>query len=75
MTVYVLHFEPPYKHAKHYNGDGSPLVKAAKAKGREIILAHVFEGPLADRNFERRLKRRKDVCQWCPICGRSRAFS
>lgn len=84
MTVYVLHFDPPFKHACHYigftdsldtrfethtNGQGSPLVKAAIAAGSVITVAHVFEG--ADRTFERKIKNRRDVCKWCPSCGRN----
>jgi predicted GIY-YIG superfamily endonuclease len=83
MTVYVLHFDPPYKHAKHYigyaenvkerfechlKGNGNPLVRAAVEAGCKISLAHVFEG--ADRTFERRIKSRRDVCKWCKLCGR-----
>lgn len=84
MTVYVLHFDPPYKHARHYigfcegtvekrferhcNGNGNPLVKAAKNAGSKITVAHVFEG--ASRTFERQLKNRRDVCKWCKLCGR-----
>ena len=87
MTVYVLHFDPPYKHASHYIGfttsedgrgrvfehlrkQGSPLVKAALLAGSSITVAHVFQGDTADRNFERQLKNRKDVANWCPCCGR-----
>lgn len=84
MTVYVLHFDPPYKHARHYigfcekevntrlathcNGNGNPLVKAAVAAGSKITVAHVFKG--ADRTFERKLKNRRDVCKWCRLCKR-----
>lgn len=85
MTVYVLHFDPPYKHAKHYigftecidnrferhcNGGGSPLVKAALAAGCVVSVAHVFEG--ADREFERKLKNRKDTPRWCRLCDGER---
>jgi len=83
-AVYVLHFTPPFKHARHYigwtdqediaarldehvKGKGSRLVKAAVAAGTKIEIAHVLIG--ADRHFERRIKRRKDVCTWCRICG------
>jgi hypothetical protein len=90
MSVYLLHFEPRFKHAGHYigfstNGDpeirinkhlrslskGSPLVKAALSAGCTVTVAYVWNGA-ADRHFERSLKTRKDVCKWCPICGRKR---
>jgi hypothetical protein len=54
-TVYVLHFDPPYKHAQHYvgwtegdvieriavhlQGRGSPLIRAAVAAGVYVQLA------------------------------------
>ncbi len=83
-AVYVLHLHPPFKHARHYigftdgedvgariaeheQGRGSRLIRAATRAGCRAELAHVFVG--ADRHFERRLKRRKDVCTWCRICG------
>ena len=71
--VYLLHFEPRYKHAGHYlgyaddigrrvyeheiSGSGSRLVDAARAAGVNIHLARTWPG--ADRNFERKLKGRK----------------
>lgn len=84
MSVYVLHFEPPYRHARHYvgftprtaearledhvHGRGSPLVKAAADAGSEIKIAQVWEG--ASRTFERHVKNRADVPRWCPCCNR-----
>lgn len=84
-AVYVLHFDPPYLHASHYigftehedvatrliehiSGRGSPLVKAAVANGSRVEIAHVLIN--GDRNFERRIKNRRDVCTWCRLCGR-----
>lgn len=75
-TIYLLHFDKPYLHAKHYlgwtssieerleqhrSGRGSPLVKAAGA----FVLARVWVG---DRHLERRLHNRKDSPKMCPIC-------
>lgn len=85
-AVYVLHFDPPLQHARHYvgwtdhedvasrleehlKGRGSRLVRAAVAAGTAVQLAHVFVG--ADRHFERRIKKNKDVCRWCRICARN----
>jgi nicotinamidase-related amidase len=83
MAVYLLHFDPPYKHAKHYLGfsedipgrirahvtrNGSPLVAAAKAQGSRVILTRVW--PSAHRDDERRLKRqRHGLGYFCPRCN------
>jgi predicted GIY-YIG superfamily endonuclease len=68
-TVYVLHFEPAYRHARHYvgwatdvnarlaehlAGVGSPLVRAAVAAGVHVQVAATMPG---SRFLERRLKR------------------
>lgn len=82
-TLYLLHIEPAYRHARHYlgfttldteeritrhiKGHGSPLVKAALAAGCEITLAKTW--PNADRNFERRLKNRGSSTRYCPLCA------
>lgn len=71
--VYLLHFEPRYKHAQHYlgfaddigrrvyehemSGSGAKLPDAARKAGVEMYLARFWEGK--DRNFERKLKGRK----------------
>ena len=81
-VVYLLHFEPPYKHARHYvgwsvheaehrlkthlAGQGSPLVKAAVAAGCKIILARTWKGT---RAWERKVKDTKNVPHLCPICN------
>lgn len=80
-TVYLLHFEPPLGHARHYlgwakdheqrflehcRGAGSPLVRAAVAAGCEVVTARTWHG--VDRHFERRLKNRKETPRLCPIC-------
>lgn len=83
MAVYVLHIEPPYKHAKHYigfttrsfeariadhlSGRGSPLVKAAIDAGCSVTLAHKWS--CGTRGFERHLKNRKEAPRWCKCCG------
>lgn len=87
MAVYLLCFSRKLAHAKHYlgwckdndvsqrvakhrSGQGARLVRAAINQGIEVRLAHVI--PDADRNFERKLKNRKDVSRWCPVCARNR---
>lgn len=80
-TIYLLHFDPPLAHARHYlgwtqdldarlaahrNGHGSPLIAAAIKAGSTITLARIW--PNADRNFERRLKNRHETPRLCPTC-------
>lgn len=82
-SVYLLHFDPPFKHARHYvgfceqpvidrvqehlDGRGSPLVKAAVAAGSHVEIARVWSS--VDRQFERRLKKWKNVPRLCPRCN------
>lgn len=80
-SVYLLHFEPAFKHARHYigwsqdinqreaahhSGRGSRLVQYALQAGCTVTLARVWEG--RTRAFERQLKRRKEAPRLCPIC-------
>ena len=84
-TVYVLHFEPAYRHARHYigwardvdarvaehlAGAASPLVRAAVRAGATVTLAASYRG---SRQLERRLKRWHKTGQFCPICRAQRA--
>jgi hypothetical protein len=85
-TVYVLHFNPPYRHAGHYvgwtegdvceriavhlQGRGSPLIRAAVAAGVDVQLAATYEGT---RYLERRLKRWHNTGRFCAICRDRRA--
>lgn len=80
-TVYVLHFEPAYRHARHYvgwtagdvdarlathlQGAGSPLLRAAVRAGVDVQLAATYRG---SRHLERRLKRWHNTGQFCPTC-------
>ena len=83
-SVYVLHFEPAYHHARHYigwardvdarlaehrDGSGSPLLRAALAAGVRVELALVMAG---SRQLERRLKRWHKTGQFCPLCRAAR---
>ncbi len=67
--VYLLHFSPAYKHAKHYTGyaddierrvaehqagHGARLCEVVVEAGCEITLVRTW--PDQDRTFERRLK-------------------
>src|ERR1700691_2727468 len=80
-TVYLIHLQRPYHHARHYlgwtmdverrlalhrAGGGSPLLRAAVAAGISFEVARTWSG---DRHLERRLHRYKnDAAQLCPIC-------
>src|SRR5215475_673104 len=78
--VYLLHFDRPYQHARHYTGWSEDLPKrlAEHAEGRGARLTAVVRAAgigwqlartwTADRCFERRLKRRHGAARYCPIC-------
>ena len=83
MACYLLHFDRPFRHARHYlgysadlptrlarhaSGQGSKLVAAAKREGIGFVLARTWpHGTHAD---ERRLKgpHSNRVGRQCPIC-------
>lgn len=83
MPVYVLHIEPPYRHAAHYigytsrpipdrvdehlAGRGSPLIRAALAAGHDVTVA--LKWHCGTRTFERFLKNMKGTRQFCPHCS------
>lgn len=80
--VYVLHFDKPFKHAKHYtgyaendvderiikhnSGKGANLIKHVINAGIDFKIAKVYYD--VDRKFERRLKNRGGASKHCPIC-------
>ena len=47
----------------------SPLVRAAVQAGSRVVIARTWNGPEADRVFERRIKNRKKVRKLCPVCS------
>lgn len=80
-TVYLLHFDRPYKHARHYigwakdleerlaqhlSGHGARLLEVAKAAGITWTLARTWTGT---RNRERQIKRQGGASRCCPLCG------
>jgi hypothetical protein len=85
-TVYVLHFEPAYKHARHYIGwtagdDVTTRLRVhLQGRGSPLIRAAVAAGvdvQLAatyqgTRYLERRLKRWHKTSQFCAICSEHR---
>jgi predicted GIY-YIG superfamily endonuclease len=80
-TVYLLHFDRPYRHAAHYTGwttnlldrladhetgHGARLLAVVKAAGITWTLARTWPGP---RSRERALKRQGGASRRCPLCG------
>jgi predicted GIY-YIG superfamily endonuclease len=81
MSVYLVHFEEPYKHARHYlgwsdqlayriahhkSGSGANLLRVVNEAGIRWVVARVWHG--ADRSFERRLKGHSST-RYCPVCN------
>lgn len=79
-TIYLLHFDRPFGHARHYLGwasdlnkrlavhgksDGSALMRAVAAAGIGWQLARTWPG---DRHRERQLKHQGGRTRMCPIC-------
>ncbi len=80
-TVYLLHFDHPYKHARHYvgwarnvkrrlaehaAGRGARLLEVVKAAGIGWQLARMWPG---SRARERQIKRQGGHARHCPMCG------
>lgn len=84
MAVYLLHFDRPYHHARHYLGFTSDLETRLALHARPNGSSHhrlmqVIHAagigfsvarvwPDGDRELERRLKRRKAGPRLCPLC-------
>ncbi len=86
-TVYLLHLDPPFKHARHYIGftrmtmdermrrhhgrHGARLLRAQLAAGGTWRVAQVW--PQVQRQWELTLKRRGGGARCCPICKAARS--
>jgi len=79
--VYLIHFNVPNKHARHYlgscddlqarlarhkAGNGARLMEVVKNAGITWQLARTWEG---GKGKERELKRQKNSPRLCPICN------
>lgn len=80
-TVYLLHFDRPYRHAKHYlgwtldldarlaehaAGRGARLLEVVASSGIGWRLARTWPG---GRARERQIKRQGGLSRCCPLCG------
>lgn len=80
--LYLLHFDPPFKHAKHYLGwakkiasrvqkhqagtSRARLTCVAAAAGVTMTLVRTWPG--ATRVDEARIKRQGGLARSCPVC-------
>lgn len=83
--IYILHFETPLHHARHYVGycrEGAleqRLLRHRSGQGSRLMYAIEMAGidytvaltHPGDRHFERRIKRAKNTPRFCPLCRRS----
>lgn len=81
-NVYLIHFESPLCHARHYigatddvearlerhrKGQGANILRVCNEKGIAYKIARVWKSkPIG---FERLLKNRKEAPCLCPICN------
>ena len=82
MTVYLIHFQEPLHHARHYvgfadkvnkrlahhkQGSGARILQVCNERGIGYDLARTWEGQ--GRDFERKLKNCKNAARYCPVCN------
>lgn len=79
-VVYLLHFEEPYRHARHYLGFAEDLDRRLRehragrgARLLEVLAEHEIGFVVArtwtgDRRRERQLKTQGGAARLCPIC-------
>lgn len=81
-TVYLLHFDPPYKHSGHYYGwttdlnatvkrhyagtSGAKMVTAAVRAGSKIIVARRWKD--VPYAFVKKMRAGKNAIRRCPRC-------
>lgn len=80
-TIYLLHFDRPFHHTRHYvgwtereveariaehsAGRGTPLVAAIVAAGVGFQVARTWRGT---RNDKRTIKAQRNTPRVCPLC-------
>ena len=79
--IYLIHFDTPYYHARHYigftnnitkrvekhkRGTGSKLLRALREVNIPFHVVKTWEG---DRKQERKLKNNKNALRICPVCN------
>ena len=81
--VYLIHFDRPLHHARHYLGycaDGTlevRLIRHRAGRGARLLAVlrelgigwQVVRVFDGDRRFERRLKNRRNAWRLCPVCS------
>lgn len=87
-TTYLLHLDPPYRHARHYlgfaEGDGlaDRLAEHGTPHGAKLLAAVKAAGgtwrlvrtwPQTTRSTERQIKRTRHVPHYCPECQPQRS--
>jgi len=80
-TICLLHLDKPLRHARHYvgladdldarlerhaSGNGARMLAVCRERGITWQLVRTWQG---DRNFERRLKNRRETPRLCPVCN------
>jgi len=80
-TVYLIHFNGAYKHARHYLGFSENLDKricdhlcGQGARLMEVVTLAEIEWKVSrtwhgDRGLERKLKNRHEAPKLCPVCN------
>lgn len=86
-TVYLIHFETAYKHARHYLGSAKDLEQrlAQHRSGQGARLLEVIQQAgiswevvrtwAANRKKESQLKKQGGRSRLCPVCKAERATS
>lgn len=81
-TIYLLHFEQPLRHARHYLGftEGETvdqrIERHRSGRGSKLMAAvtrsgidfRVVKTWSGTRHLERELKRSKNIPRHCPVC-------
>jgi hypothetical protein len=84
--VYLIHFDKPLCHARHYlgfsedlpgriqkhrNGQSAAFMKAISKQGISWHVLRIWDG---DRTFERMLKDQHNASHLCPTCIQEKVF-